>query len=143
MLSSVNKGVGMTHDSHVAKTATVKNLFDSGLAGDTKQRIIELHHDSRRLWGNMTVAQTLAHRTSGLEMAMGVINPKRAPFPANVMGLLIKPLVFGTNKPMRPNSPSPPDLFSVAHTNCHSERERGYLTAARDPFAPQRAACCP
>jgi hypothetical protein len=36
--------------------------------------------------GNMTVAQTLAHCTSGLEMAMGVINPKRAPFPANVMG---------------------------------------------------------
>src|SRR6266851_9518645 len=76
----------MTHDSHVAKTATVKNLFDSSLAGDTKQRIMELHHHSQRLWGNMTVAQTIAHCTSGLEMAMGVINPKRAPFPANVMG---------------------------------------------------------
>ena len=49
----------MTHDSHVAKTATVKNLFDAGLAGDTKQRIMELHHHSQRLWGNMTVAQTM------------------------------------------------------------------------------------
>jgi hypothetical protein len=67
----------MTHDSHVAKTATVKNLFDYSLAGDTKQRITELHHHSQRLRGNMTVAQTLAHCTSGIEMAMGVINPKR------------------------------------------------------------------
>jgi hypothetical protein len=81
----------MTHNSHAAKTTTVKNLFDSSLARDTKQRIMELHH-SQRLWGNMTVAQTLAHCTSGLEMAMGVINPKRAPFPANIVGLLIKPL---------------------------------------------------
>src|SRR5450755_3410569 len=106
----------MTHDSHVAKTATVKNLFDSSLAGDTKQRIMELHHHSQRLWGNMTVAQALAHCTSGLEMAMGVINPKRAPFPANVIGLLIKPLVFGNDKPMRRNSPSSRELFSAGHS---------------------------
>ena len=32
----------MTHDSHVARTSGVKNLFDSGLAGDTKRRIMEL-----------------------------------------------------------------------------------------------------
>src|ERR1035438_10006456 len=108
----------MTHDSHVVRTATVKNLFDSSLAGDTKQRIMELHHHSQRLWGNMTVAQTLAHCTSGLEMAMGVINPKRAPFPANVMGLLIKPLVFGNDKPMRRNSPSSPELFSANRSHC-------------------------
>ena len=48
----------MTHDSHVAKTATVKNLFDSGLAGDTKQRIMELHHHSQRMWGK-------SHRRTG------------------------------------------------------------------------------
>ena len=56
----------MTNDSHVAKTAPVKNLFDSSLAGDTKQRILELNHHSQRLWGNMTVAQTLTHCTSAL-----------------------------------------------------------------------------
>ena len=72
----------MSHDSHVAKASPVKNLFDSSVAGDTKRRIMELRRDSQRLWGSMTVAQTLAHSTSGLEMAMGVIKPKRAPFPA-------------------------------------------------------------
>lgn len=122
----------MTHDRHAPKTATVKNLFDSSLAGDIKQRIMELHPHKQRLWGNMTVAKTLAHCTSGLEMAMGNIKPKRAPFPANVMGLLIKPLVFGNDKPMRRNSPSSPELFSADHTECDFERERGRLTAASD-----------
>jgi hypothetical protein len=39
-------------------------------------------------------------------MATGVINPKRASFPANLIGLVIKPLVFGDDKPMRRNSSS-------------------------------------
>jgi hypothetical protein len=132
----------MTHDSHVAKMASVKNLFDFSLTGDTKQRIMQLHDDSQRLWGKMTVAQTLAHCTSGLEMAMGVINPKRAPFPANVMGLLIKPLIFGNDNPIRRNSPSSPELFSTDPTKCAFERERGNLIAAIDRFANEGAACC-
>jgi hypothetical protein len=122
----------MTHDSHGAKTATIKNLFDRSLAGETKRRILELHPHSQRLWGKMTVAQTLAHCTFGLEMAMGVINPRRAPLPAYVMGLLIKPLAFGNDKPMRRNSPSSPELFSADHIKCDFERERGYLIATID-----------
>lgn len=131
----------MTHESHVARSASVRNLFDSGLAGDTKRRIMALHHDSQRLWGNMTVAQTLAHCTAGVEMAMGVINPKRAAFPAGVIGLLIKPLVFGNDKPMRRNSPSSPELFS-ADTKCDFERDRDCLIAAIDRFVKEGAACC-
>ena len=132
----------MIQDTGFTKTTTVKNLFDSRLAGDTKQRIMELRHSSQRLWGDMTVAQTLAHCTSGLEMAMGVINPKRAPFPANVMGLLIKPLVFGNDKPMRRNSPSSPELFSADQSTCDFEQERGRLIAAIDRFANEGEECC-
>jgi hypothetical protein len=132
----------MTHDRHVGKGTTVKNLFDSSLAADTKQRILELHHESQRLWGHMTVAQTLAHCTSGLEMAMGAINPRRAPFPANILGLLIKPLVFGNDKPIRRNSPSSPELFSADPTRCDFERERGNLIAAIDRFSREGAASC-
>lgn len=126
----------------MAKMASVKNLFDSSLVEDTKRRMMDLHHDSQRLWGNMTVAQALAHCTSGLEMAMGLINPKRAPFPANLIGPLIKPLVFGDDKPLRRNSPSSPELFSGDPTNCDFERERGNLIAAIDRFAHEGEACC-
>ncbi len=89
----------------------MKDLFNPTLAEDIKQRISRLNLESERQWGNITLAQTLAHCTSGIQMATGVINPKRASFPANVVGLLIKPLVFGNDKPMRRNSPSLPELF--------------------------------
>jgi hypothetical protein len=120
----------------------MKNLFDSVLVEGTKQRILRLCLESERQWGSMTVAQTLAHCTSGMEMAMGVINAKRAPFPANLIGPLIKPLVFRDDEPIRRNSPSSPELFSADPTQCKLESERSRLIAAIDSFASQGAACC-
>jgi hypothetical protein len=120
----------------------VKDLFDPTLAEDIKQRILRLQPESERRWGNMPLAQTLAHCTSGVQMATGVLNPKRAPFPANVLGLLIKPLVFGDDKPMRRNSPSSPELFPAHATLGDFERERARLIAAIDGFVTQGAAGC-
>jgi Protein of unknown function (DUF1569) len=120
----------------------MKDLFDPALVEDVKQRIMRLTPESERQWGNMTVAQTLAHCTSGLSMAMGGINPKRAPFPANVLGPLIKPLVLGDDKPMRRNSPSSPELFSAEPAQCDFEHERTQLIKAIDSFVKKGAACC-
>lgn len=120
----------------------MENLFDPTLVEDIKQRIMRLHPESERQWGTMTLAQTLAHCTSGFQMAMGTINPKRAPFPANLIGPLIKPLVFGDDKPMRRNSPSSPELFSADPTQCDFERERVQLITTIDSFVNQGAACC-
>src|SRR5215469_11361305 len=119
----------------------MKNLFDPTPVDEIKQRIMRLRPESERRWGNMTLAQTLAHCTSGVQMAMGIINPKRASFPANIIGLLIKPVIFGDDKPMRRNSPSSPDLFSDP-TQCDFERERAQLIAAVDSFATKGAASC-
>jgi hypothetical protein len=58
------------------------------------------------------------------------------------MGLLIKPLVLGNDKPMRRNSPSSPELFSADDAQFDFERERGSLIAAIDRFAKEGAACC-
>lgn len=63
----------------------MKDLFDPILVEETKQRILELRPECARQWGSMAVAQTLAHCISGIEMAMGVIQAKRAPFPANLI----------------------------------------------------------
>jgi hypothetical protein len=90
----------------------------------------------------MTVAQTLAHCTSGMQMAMGVITPTRASFPSNVIGLIIKPLVFGDNKPMRRNSPSPPELFPADPSQCDFEHERTRLIATVESFVREGSACC-
>lgn len=120
----------------------MKNLFDPIQVDEIKQRILRLYPESERQWGNMTLSQTLAHCTSGMEMAMGIINPKRASFPANILGRLIKPLVFGDDKPMRRNSPSSPELFPADLTQCDFEGERAQLIAAVDSFATKGAACC-
>ena len=120
----------------------MKDLFNPTLANDIKQRIMRLHPESERRWGNMTVAQTLAHCTSGIQMATGVINLRRATFPANVFGLLIKPLVFADDKPMRRNSPSSPELFPGNPTQCDFEHERAQFIATIDSFVTQGAFCC-
>lgn len=120
----------------------MKDLFDPILVEDTKKRILQLRLESEPQWGSMAVAQTLAHCTSGIEMAMGVIQAKRASFPANLIGPLIKPLVFRDDKPMRRNSPSSPELFSADAAKCDFMSERSRLIAAIESFASQGPMGC-
>jgi hypothetical protein len=49
----------------------MKDLFDPVLAESIRERIMRLQPSSERQWGSMTPAQTLAHCTSGLQMAGG------------------------------------------------------------------------
>ena len=120
----------------------MNDLFDPALADDVKRRILSLRAESKPQWGKMTVAQTLSHCTCGIQMATGVINPRRAPFPGNVLGLLIKPLALGDDKPMRRNSPSAPELFPADPTRCDFECERTQLLATLDSFVTRGPACC-
>ena len=120
----------------------MKNLFDPVLLKDTHQRIICLRPDSERQWGQLPITQMLSHCTAGLHMAMGVINPRRAPFPNIVIGLLIKPIVFGNDKPMRRNPPSVPELFVPVSTKSGFDWERNKLSETVDRFASMGEACC-
>lgn len=120
----------------------MKTLLDPAVAEDVKQRILRLAPDSQRQWGKMTLPHTLAHCTSGVQMAMGTLNPKRVSFPASLLGPLIKPLVLRGDTPLRRNSPSSPELFSPDSAQCSFERERAALIAAVDAFAGNGAAGC-
>ena len=120
----------------------MKNLFDAVLVQATKERILQLHAESKRQWGSMTLGQTLEHCTLAVDMAMGRIHGKRARFPASIIGPLIKPLVFRDDKPMRRNSPSSPELFLAKPGGCELQSECARLIAAINSFATQGAACC-
>ena len=120
----------------------MKNLFDPTLVEDVERRILCLRLESERQWGTMPLSLVLAHCTSGIQMATGAITPKRAPFPANVIGPLIKPLVFRDDKPIRRNSPSSPELFMADPAQCEFERERANLIRAIDSFATTGPAGC-
>jgi hypothetical protein len=120
----------------------MKNLFDPVLVEETRRRIAELATGGERQWGTMTLVQALAHCTSGLDMAMGTVRTKRAPFPATLLAVLIKPLVFRDDKPMRRNSPLSPELFMADPASNDLEREQARLLAAIDNFASNGAARC-
>jgi hypothetical protein len=120
----------------------MKSVFDPITVNDVKQRILCLHPESQRQWGTMTPLQTVAHCTCGVQMATGTINPRRAAFPASVLGLLIKPLVLADGKPMRRNAPSSPELFPADSAMGDFALERDRLIAAIDSFAAKGAAGC-
>lgn len=68
----------------------MKNLFQAESADEIRQRIMRLRSDSIRQWGSMSLAQALAHCTCSVEMAMGIIKPKRESFPTNIIGTLYR-----------------------------------------------------
>ena len=70
--------------------------LDPALLNDVQQRIGRLRPDSERAWGQMPISLMLSHCTAGLQMAMGVINPRPAFFPGSVIGRIIRPLVLAT-----------------------------------------------
>ena len=120
----------------------MKNVFDSTFADELQQRLMRLRPESQPQWGKMSVAQMLAHCRSGIQMAMGVVNPRRASFPANVIGLMIKPIMLADDKPMRRNSPSSPELFVADGTLCDFEGERNQLIATMQHFIAGGYAAC-
>ena len=115
----------------------MNNLLDSTVVEETKYRISQLIADSERQWGSMTVAQTLAHCISAMEMALGLLKPKRSPFPAGVIGPIVTPLFLRLDKPFRPNSNTAPELLPPPATECDLERERMRLIASIDTFVSQ------
>jgi hypothetical protein len=120
----------------------MKDIFDPILVDDIKQRILQLRPDSKPQWGSMAVAQTLAHCTSSIDMALGSLQVKRAVFPASFIGRMIKPMVFRDDKPFRRNSPSSPELFVADSSACDFTSERSRLIAAIEDFASRGPEVC-
>ena len=101
----------------------MKSLFDVVVANEVKQRIDSLRMGREGQWGKMSVAQTVAHCASGLEMALGEIKPPRALI-GRLIGSIIKPKVVGNDEPLRRNSPTMKELLISGECNLDEERAR-------------------
>jgi len=55
----------------------MKNLFEAATVKEVKDRMARLRPNSERLWGKMNPAQTLAHCSAAMEMAVGERTPRR------------------------------------------------------------------
>ncbi len=49
----------------------MKNLFEAATVEEVKERMALLRPDSERQWGKKNPAQTLAHCSAAMEMAVG------------------------------------------------------------------------
>jgi Protein of unknown function (DUF1569) len=117
----------------------MKSLFDVAVANEVKRRIDSLRMGREGQWGKMSVAQTVAHCASGLEMALGEIKPPRA-LVGRLIGSIIKPKVVGNDEPLRRNSPTMNEL--LISSECNLDEERARLHSLIDRFVSGGTTVC-
>lgn len=117
----------------------METLFASGCVAELQQRLSRLQPDQSRRWGKMTLAQTLAHCSLGLEMASGEIRPPRALI-GRILGPIVKPMALREGQAMRRNSPTAKELVVEGDRNFEAERKR--LSGLIDRFAAAGPAGC-
>ena len=101
----------------------MKSLFEPATKAEVLKRIETMTPQAQRQWGKMDQAQVLAHCCAGLEMAMGIINPKRV-----FIGRLIGPLFrkkYSDEKPFDKESPTSEELKMTGRTpDFQKEKQR-------------------
>jgi hypothetical protein len=117
----------------------MKNLYEPATAKEIKDRLAQLTPESQRLWGKMNPAQAEAHCAIGMEWAVGDAVPPRM-FIGRLLGVIVKPLALGDDKPMRRNSPTAPSLVIAGQRDLDAERQRLYKLI--DRFAAAGPAGC-
>ena len=117
----------------------MRTLFEPTAVTDVQARLGRLQPGQQRQWGTMTVGQALAHCSASLEMGVGDRRPSRVLI-GRIIGPLIKRFVLGNDAPMRPNSPTAPDLVVSDARDFEPERTR--LAGLVERFAVGGAAKC-
>ncbi len=115
-----------------ATSLHVKNLFDAATAAEVNERLARLQPDSQRLWGKMNPAQTLAHCSAAMEMAMGDTRPQPRLLIGRLLGPLVKKSLIVNGMPMRRNSGTDTSLVVSDERDFLVEQER--LRALIDRF---------
>lgn len=100
----------------------MKSLFTPSDAKEILNRIDKIESTSQRQWGKMNVAQMLAHCANGLEMALGVINPRRV-FIGRLIGGFLKS-VYTNEKPFSKDSPTSEEIKVTTPKDFAAEKIR-------------------
>jgi hypothetical protein len=100
----------------------MKNLFEPETVEEIKKRIDQLQPNSQRMWGNMEVAQMLAHCSAAMEVAVGEKNPPRM-FIGRILGPFIKS-AFTNEKPLKKNAPTDKSFLVIDQRNFEKEKTR-------------------
>ncbi len=116
----------------------MKSLFDKSAVDEIVERLEKITSESQRQWGKMNVDQMLSHCGNGLEMAMGIINPRRALLGRLIGGLLKS--VYTGEKPFSRDSPTSEEIKVKTPKNFATEKTR--LTKLVKQFSEGRELVC-
>jgi hypothetical protein len=100
----------------------MKTLFDQTVSSEILSRIEKITTDAKRQWGKMEVDQMLAHCANGLEMACGIIHPKRI-FIGRIIGPLFRKK-YSDEKPFDQGTPTSDELRITDKRNFEAEKLR-------------------
>ncbi len=101
----------------------MKNIFDKSVAEEVLARIDKLEPSSKPLWGQMSVAQMLAHCNVTYELVYDNKHRKPGAFKKFLLKLFVKALVTN-EKPYKKGSPTAPEFLVKDDKDFESERKR-------------------
>src|SRR3984885_2828308 len=117
----------------------MKNLFEAAAVEEVKERMALLRPDSERQWGKMNSAQTLAHCSAAMEMAVGDRTPPRILI-GRLLGRFAKKSMILNEKPMPRNVGTDKSLVVSDKRDFVMERQR--LREFIDRFAAGGPKAC-
>ncbi len=117
----------------------MKNLFEAAVVEEVKERMALLRPDSERQWGKMNPAQTLAHCSAAIEMAVGERTPPRILI-GRLLGRFAKKSMIVNEKPMTRNVGTDKSLVVSDERDFVVERQR--LREFIDRFAAGGPGAC-
>jgi hypothetical protein len=117
----------------------MKNLFEATAVEEVKERMALLRPDSERQWGIMNPAQTLAHCSAAMEMALGDRTPPRILI-GRLLGRFAKKSMILNEKPMPRNVGTDKSLVVSDTRDFVMERQR--LREFIDRFAAGGPRAC-
>ena len=117
----------------------MKNLFEAAVVKEVKERMALLRPDSERQWGKMNPAQTLAHCSAAMEMAVGERTPPRILI-GRLLGRFAKKSMIVNEKPMPRNVGTDKSLVVSDERDFVVERQR--LREFIDRFAAGGPGAC-
>ena len=117
----------------------MKNLFEAETVEEVKERMAHLRPDSERVWGKMNPAQTLAHCSAAMEMAVGERSPRRILI-GRLLGRFAKKSMIIDEKPMPRNVGTEKSLVVSDERDFVAERQR--LRDFIDRFAAGGPGAC-
>ena len=100
----------------------MKNLFHPSAAVDILSRFEKLQPDSKALWGNMNVAQMLAHIQVPTQVALGDRKLKQS-IPGLLFGRIAKKKLL-SEKPFPTGLPTDPSFVMKGTYDFHTEKQK-------------------